>query len=259
MKNNLVEYFSSIGINILNLYGMSECCGPLFISTPEEYKLGSCGRVIEGTSVDIDKSGQIVVQGRNVMLGYFKDKEGTTSDTAQYHSSDDRMGSGDLGSIDDDGFLYVLGPSRNVIRDGTRFINPLTIENRIKQIGRLLNDVMVVRLGTNDAFLTALVTLKTEPNEDGSFCEQLTKEAVMLNSNVTVVKQAYNDNIWKRYTKTILYTYNRQTNGSNTEKIQKCTILPVPGFSIRTGDLTPTLQMKRHHIIQKFKHLLNVH
>ncbi len=135
LKSHIMEFFESIGIIIINGYGITEC-GPLIsINRPEYYRNGSVGLPLKDTVVKIDNpdengEGEILVKGKNVMLGYYKNPEATKEAIR-----DGFFHTGDIGKIDKDGFIYITGRKKNliVLKNGKN-IYPEEIEEQLMDI-----------------------------------------------------------------------------------------------------------------------------
>jgi Long-chain acyl-CoA synthetases (AMP-forming) len=118
ISKETLEYFMSIGMNICECFGMSECSGPQTISLPQKnsFKTGSCGKTIIGTEIKIDNpdedgNGEIIFKGRNTFMGYMNNKEATQE------TIDDNgfLHSGDIGRLDNDGYLFITGRKKEII------------------------------------------------------------------------------------------------------------------------------------------------
>lgn len=110
LEDPIFEYFSLLGKTILEQYGQSESCGLSTINTLKEFRFNSAGKRVNGLEIKIADDGEILVKGANVFKGYFKDNEETENSL-----KDGYLYSGDLGSLDNDGFLYIKGRKKDVL------------------------------------------------------------------------------------------------------------------------------------------------
>jgi long-chain-fatty-acid--CoA ligase ACSBG len=140
-NNNTFEYFLSLDIRILEIYGMSECSGPHTVNTPTEQGVGSVGQTIKGcnTKLDVDVSsstdattGEILMSGRHVMMGYMGNREKT--DETVVDSKEGWLRTGDVGMLDSDGYLFITGRIKEIIvTAGGENVPPVPIEDDIKE------------------------------------------------------------------------------------------------------------------------------
>ena len=215
-------FFQSLGINILQGYGQTEC-SPLISCNPiSKIKIDTVGVVIKGLQVKISNENEILVKGSSLMKGYWKDKKNTDKVLVNGW-----LHTGDLGSIDNDGYLKISGRvNEMIVNSGGENIAPVPIENHLLSYDEI-EQVMIY--GHNRPFLIAIII----PNE-------------MLLSN--------NDNFLKENLQTILNNVNK--NLSQSKKIRKF-ISSNEVFSTDNGQLTPTLKIKRHIIANRYKDEIN--
>jgi long-chain acyl-CoA synthetase len=215
---DVLAFFASLDLPIREVYGQSEDCGPTSLNLVGRTKLGSVGPPIPGIEVRIADDGEILVRGPHVFLGYLKEPE-ATAETLR----DGWLCSGDLGALDADGFLTITGRKKEIIiTAGGKNIAPKNIEAAIKELP-LVGEAVVI--GDRRKYLTALVTL--EP---------------------TVVDKVESDRI-----RSTIQARIDEVNQSlaRVEQVKKFAILERP-FGIDTGELTPTLKLKRKVIAQKY-------
>ena len=215
-------FFQSLGINILQGYGQTEC-SPLISCNPiSKIKIDTVGVVIKGLQVKISNENEILVKGSSLMKGYWKDKKNTDKVLVNGW-----LHTGDLGSIDNDGYLKISGRvNEMIVNSGGENIAPVPIENLLLSYDEI-EQVMIY--GHNRPFLIAIII----PNEK------------LL---------SYNDNFLKENLQTILNNVNK--NLSQTKKIRKF-ISSNEVFSTDNGQLTPTLKIRRHIIANKYKDEIN--
>lgn len=261
LSTEIKQYFLSLDIVILEAYGMSECGGAHTLSTNNRCRLGSVGPTLAGFSTKLDNpdstgEGEICMGGRHVFMGYMNEPE----KTAEVFDEDGWMHTGDLGTEDSDGFLYVTGRIKElIITAGGENIPPIHIEQLVlAELPALSNAVLI---GDKRKYLTMLVTLKTEMNNEtgapkDNFTPDTLKWLQATGSKVTTVTEllqsrdplVYNqiDQAIKRANTKVI---------SNAQRVQKFEILP-HDFSVPTGELGPTLKLKRNVIHKMYADLI---
>src|SRR5215210_8222028 len=142
---------------------MTETSTVATVNTPEEYRLGSVGKPLPGVEVRIAEDGEVLLRGANIFKGYYKNAEATGEAL-----EDGWLHTGDLGHLDDGGFLYITGRKKDIlITAGGKNITPANLENGLKQ-NRWISQAVVV--GDRRPYLAALLTL--DPDEAPAFAEQ---------------------------------------------------------------------------------------
>ncbi len=215
---DVLAFFSSIDLPIFEIYGQSEDCGPTSCNLHGRTRLGTVGPPIPGLEVRLGDDGEILIRGPNVFLGYYKEPEATAE---ALH--DGWLCSGDLGAFDADGFLTITGRKKEIIiTAGGKNIAPKNIEAMIKQ-SPLVGEAVVI--GDRRKYLTALVTL------DDVHAKKLQPAEVrtQIQTRIDEVNQML----------------------ARVEQIKKFAILDRP-FGIDTGELTPTMKIKRKVVAQKY-------
>ncbi len=216
---DVLEFYSSIDLPIREIYGQSEDTGPTSFNLPGKTKIGSVGATLPGIQCKIAEDGEILVKGPNVFLGYYKEPEATAECLV-----DGWLHSGDLGAFDKDGFLSITGRKKEIIiTAGGKNIAPKNIEAALKQ-SPLIGEAVVI--GDRRKFLTCLITV-----DDAVAAKLGGADAV----RGEVQKQLDEVN------KTL----------ARVEQVKKFSILPRP-FGIDTGELTPTLKIKRKAVALNF-------
>ncbi|XP_017763561.1 PREDICTED: very long-chain-fatty-acid--CoA ligase bubblegum isoform X2 [Eufriesea mexicana] len=261
LSSEIKQYFMSLDIVLLEIYGMSECTGPHLCSTPENFRLGSIGRTIPGfytklANPDSNGEGEICMRGRNVFMGYLNDPE----KTAETLDADGWLHSGDLGKIDSCNYIYVTGRIKElIITAGGENIPPVHIENLVLAELPVLSNALLI--GDKQKYLTILVTLKTEINSDtgepkDNFTEATLKWLQSIGSTsetVSDVLKTHDSLVYKEIDKAIKRANTKVI--SNAQKIQKFRILP-HDFSLFTGELGPTLKIKRNVVTKMYENLI---
>ena len=226
----ILEFMSSIDVVINEVYGQSEDCGPTSFNKPGNVKYGTVGPPFAGVEVKIAEDGEILVSGKNVFLGYYKDQEATDETLI-----DGWLHSGDLGEIDTEGFLRITGRKKDIIiTAGGKNVAPKNIEGGLKN-NRLINEAVVI--GDRRKFLSALVTIDEEALV--SFASESGK----------AIEVPHEDEAVKEEIERAFRNVNKDL--AQVEKIKKWTILP-RNLSIEDGELTPTLKVKRRVVNEHF-------
>ncbi len=228
---DILRFFDSAGVLVLEGWGMTETSTAATISSPEDFKIGTIGKPFPGCEIKIAGDGEILVKGPNVFQGYYKN-EAATRETIV----DGWLHTGDIGSIDDDGFIRITGRKKDIIiTAGGKNITPANLENEIKQ-HPLVSQCVVV--GDRQPYLVALVTL--DPEEAVAFAKEhgLPEDPEQLSSNSGIRKaiEGHVDAINEKF--------------ARVEQIKKIAILP-RDLSQEGGELTPTLKVKRAVVAQK--------
>lgn len=215
---DVLQFFASIDLPIREIYGQSEDCGPTSVNLVGKTKIGTVGPPIPGIEVKLGEDGEILIKGPNVFMGYYKEPEATAEAL-----KDGFLCSGDLGAFDRDGFLSITGRKKEIIiTAGGKNIAPKNIEAAIKE-SPLVGEAVVI--GDRRKFLTALVTLEPTTTKD---MESAAVRAA-IQTQIDAVNQAL----------------------ARVEQVKKFAILPVP-FGIDSGELTPTMKIKRKVVAQKY-------
>ncbi|HSA20982.1 MAG TPA: long-chain fatty acid--CoA ligase, partial [Myxococcota bacterium] len=152
----VAEFFTSLGLPVLEGYGLTENVGALSVNRPERFRLGSVGPPIPGVEVRLAADGEILARGPHVMVGYFEDKAAT----AEALDAEGFLHTGDLGSLDAEGFLRVTGRKKDlIVTSGGKKVSPQNIE-RMLQTSAFLEQAMV--FGDGQDYLVALLSLRQE-------------------------------------------------------------------------------------------------
>ena len=226
----ILQFFYACGVPVMEGYGMTETATAATGNRPEEFRFGSVGKPFEGVDVKIADDGEVLIKGPNIFKGYYKN-EGATKEALE----DGWLHTGDLGRVDEDGFLYITGRKKDIIiTAGGKNITPANLENGLKQ-SRWVSQAVVV--GDKRPYLIALITL--DPEELPAFAEQhgLEPERVHDSEEMQVEVQKIVDDV--------------NSHVGNVEQIKRFEILP-HDLSQETGELTPTLKVKRNVVHEKF-------
>jgi long-chain acyl-CoA synthetase len=227
----ILRFFDAAGVLVLEGWGMTETSTAATISTPEDFKVGTIGKPFPGCEVRIADDGEILVKGPNVFQGYHKNPEATSETIV-----DGWLHTGDLGEIDPQGFIKITGRKKDIIiTAGGKNITPANLEAEIKQ-HPLVSQCVVV--GDRRPYLVALVTL--DPEEAVKYAQEnnLPEDPAQLaqNHDVKTAIEAHVEKI--------------NQNFARVEQVKKIAILP-HDLSQESGELTPTLKVKRAVVAQK--------
>ncbi len=225
----VLEFFASLDILVLEVYGQSEDTGPTSFNQPEKFRYGTVGPAVPGVEVKIAEDEEILVRGPNVFLGYYKDEE-ATNETLK----DGWLHSGDLGKFED-GFLRIIGRKKEIIiTAGGKNVTPKNLEAALKN-HELINEAVVI--GDRRKFLSAVVTL--DPDASPAWAEANGADLATLHENpkLRAELEAYVEEMNKKF--------------ARVEQIKKFAIL-ARNFTVEDGELTPTLKVKRRMVNDHF-------
>src|SRR4051794_1003692 len=226
----ILEFFYACGVPVMEGYGMTETSTSATVNTPEAYRFGSVGKPMAGVEAKIAEDGELLLRGPNIFKSYYKNEDATQSTLI-----DGWLHTGDLGRIDDDGFVYITGRKKDIIiTAGGKNITPANLENGLKQ-NRWISQAVVV--GDRRPYLVALITL--DPDELPAFAQQhgLEPDDVPDSDAMRAEVQKAVDDV--------------NVKVGRVEQVKKFSILP-HDLSHETGELTPTLKVKRNVVNEKY-------
>ncbi len=230
----LGHFYRGAGVTVLEGYGLTETTAGATLNLMSAHRVGSVGKPIPGTSVKIADDGEVLIRGPIVMQGYWQ------NDAANDEAFDEErwFKSGDLGKLDDEGFLYIVGRKKEIIvTAGGKNVAPAVLEDRLRS-HPLVSQCMVV--GDNQPFIAALVTI--DPDALKAWVANNKKDGASINDLI-------NDPDLIAVVQTAVDEANKAV--SKAESIRKFTILPVD-FTIAGGHLTAKLSVKRHVVAKEF-------
>jgi long-chain acyl-CoA synthetase len=230
---DILRFFDAAGVLVLEGWGMTETSTAATIATPDDFKFGTIGKPFPGVEIKIADDGEILVKGPNVFQGYYKNEEATRETLV-----DGWLHTGDIGEIDEDGFVKITGRKKDIIiTAGGKNITPANLEAEIKQ-HPLVSQCVVI--GDRRPYLVALLTL--DPEESAKFAEQhnLDPDPAKLadNEQVRASIQAHLDQVNEKF--------------ARVEQVKKFKVLP-RDLSQEGGELTPTLKVKRNIVADKYE------
>ncbi|WP_440710459.1 AMP-dependent synthetase/ligase [Herbiconiux sp. YIM B11900] len=234
LGHRLGHFYRSLGVTILEGYGLTETTAPATVNLTDKFKIGTVGPALPGVGIKIADDGEILVSGINVFAGYWKNDEATAE-----VMDGEWFKTGDIGALDDEGFLTITGRKKEIIvTAGGKNVAPAALEDPIRA-NPLVGQVVVV--GDQKPFISALITLDSE------------MLPVWLANNgqsatLTVDEAAVNP--------AVLAEIQREVDAANTlvsraESIRKFVVL-TSDFTEASGHLTPKLTIKRNVILKDF-------
>jgi len=235
----LADFFQGVGIAILEGYGLTETSTVTHVNRLDRYRVGTVGLPLDGVECRIAEDGEILIRGRNVLKEYYKDP----ASTREAVDPDGWFHTGDVGEIDEEGFLRITDRKKDlIVTSGGKNIAPQMIENLLRQ-EPVISQVMV--WGDKTSHLVALVTLNQE--EIASWAR---KEGFELDGR----EAAASDKRVVAYVRQRIREANKKL--AAFEAIRNFRILP-RDFSTGTGELTPSLKLKRRIVMERYKDLLD--
>ena len=233
-----LKFFESIGLPLAEIYGMSECSGPSTMSLPKKYyKPGTVGKVLPGTDVQLAEDGEILISGPHVFQGYYRNEKASKACLNQ----DNYLCSGDLGSFSTDGYLKVTGRKKNIIiTAGGENIPTDSLEKKYQQIEGIEHCILV---GDGKKYLSLLIS------PDPIFSQ----ENILINKESPQEDQAKTkekEDPFYKYLRSKISEINETI--AKVQTVKKFVIIQEP-FTTETGELTPTMKVKRAFIINKYQ------
>jgi len=233
LGKRLGHFYRGAGITILEGYGLTETTAGATLNVTQNLRVGSVGRPIPGTSIKIADDGEVLIKGAIVMRGYWQ------NDAANQEVFDGQwFRSGDLGKLDDEGFLYITGRKKElIVTAGGKNVAPAVLEDRLRA-HPLVSQCMVV--GDNQPFIASLITIDAD---------MLKGWIASNNKTGATIETLVNDPDLHAVIQTAVDEANKAV--SKAESIRKFTIL-AKDFSIANGEMTAKLSLKRHVIAEHY-------
>ena len=234
---DVLHFFQSIGVNLVEGYGQTEGTGVTCVSRVGKVKFGTVGPPITGTRIKIAEDGEILVKSPSVFKGYYKNPE-STAETIR----DGWLYSGDVGEIDEDGYLKITDRKKDImVTAGGKNITPQYIENKLK-VSPYINDAVII--GDRRKFISALVMI----DEDN---------VVKFAQDHKVQFSTYKDLTQSPEINKLIRKEVSEVNDTlaRVEQIKKFTILPKKLYE-EDGEVTPTMKVKRSYVNEAFGDLI---
>ncbi len=233
IAKEILEFFYAAGVPVMEGYGMTETSTTATGMRPGEHRFGSVGRAHEGVEIRIADDGEILLKGANIFQGYYRNDDASFGAVV-----DGWLHTGDVGRLDEDGFVYITGRKKDIIiTAGGKNLTPANLENDLKQTRYISQAVMH---GDRRPFPSMLITLDEEeivPWAEERGIEDTSLAALAKHPEVLAMIQAAVDNA--------------NANYAPVEQVKKFFILD-HDLTQQTGELTPTLKVKRNVVQQKY-------
>jgi len=235
LSHYLGHFYHSLGIKILEGYGLTETTAPVTVNLPDKFKIGTVGPALPGHTVRIAEDGEVEVKGIDVFKEYWRNPEATRA----VFTADGYFKTGDLGSLDSDGYLTITGRKKEIIvTAGGKNVAPAGLEDPIRSFPLI---GQIVAVGDQKPFISALITLDAEmlptwlKNHD-------------LNPEMTLEEAAAHPTVVAEIQRAVDHG-NKYV--SRAESIRKWVILPTE-FTEASGHLTPKMSIKRDNILRDY-------
>jgi long-chain acyl-CoA synthetase len=219
LAKEIGEFFHTLDILVVEGWGLTESTTAASVNRPNRFRFGTVGPALRGFEVRTDEDGELLIRSETVFAGYFKDEEATRD----VLGDDGWLRSGDIGSIDEDGFIAITDRKKDIlVTAGGKNVAPQNLENALKT-APLVSQALVV--GDRRPYVTALITLDPAAT-DGLSAEQLEARVQKIVDNVNAPLSRY-------------------------EQIKRFSVLP-RDFTAEEGEVTPTLKLKRRVCAEHF-------
>jgi long-chain acyl-CoA synthetase len=233
------EFFEAVGLKIIEGYGLTESSPVISANRLDHYKWGSVGAVIPGVEVRIAADGEILAHGPNIMKGYWNNPEATR----EVLDSEGWLHTGDIGHLDDEGFLYITDRKKHLfVSSGGKNIAPQPIENLFLS-SKYIEQFMLI--GDRRMFLTALIV----PDFD-SLREYADGRGIRYANTYELSKHPDVNQLIEKEISAI------QKDLANYERVRRFTLLEKQ-FTVEDGELTPTQKVRRKAIEERYGHLID--
>jgi long-chain acyl-CoA synthetase len=234
LGERLGHFYRGVGLTILEGYGLTETTAALTVNLPDAQKVGTVGRPLPATSVRIADDGELLFRGGQVFAGYWQNEAAT----AEALERDGWFHSGDVGEVDDEGFVRITGRKKEIlVTAGGKNVAPAVLEDRLRA-HHLVSQCMVV--GDGQPYIAALVTIDPESFPAWAEAHGKTRE----------IGDLVDDPDLRAEVAAAVDDANKAV--SKAESIRKFTILPVD-WTEEGGQLTPSLKLKRNVVMREFK------
>ena len=234
LSKEIAEFFAAADIMILEGYGLSETSPVLTCNSPDSVRYGSVGKPLFNVDIEIADDGEILAKGPNIMTGYFNNDEGTR----EAIDSDGWFHTGDIGHIDDDGFLFITDRKKNIlVTSGGKNVAPAPIENALVTSPFIEQSVVI---GDNRNFISALIVPAFEAVE-----KELSAQGVSVSGDDAIASHPDTKALIQKELDGIMEGF------SNYERVKEFVVLKRI-FTLEDGELTPTLKVIRKVVLDHF-------
>ncbi|MET8519642.1 AMP-dependent synthetase/ligase [Nocardioides sp. NPDC004968] len=235
LGDRLGHFYRGIGVTVLEGYGLTETTGALTVNLPEAFKIGTVGRPIPGTSVRVADDGELLFKGGQVLKEYWQNPAATSDAKTE----DGWFHSGDLGEVDDEGFVKITGRKKEIlVTAGGKNVAPAVLEDRLR--AHVLVDQCIV-VGDGQPFIGAIVTV--DPEALPTWAE--------ANGKSGNIEDLVEDEDLRAAIQSAVDDANKAV--SKAESIRKFAIIP-ESWTEEGGQLTPSLKLKRNVVMREFSH-----
>ncbi len=233
LAKEIIEFFDAIGLRIAEGYGLTECTTACSTNRPDLYRFGSVGKPLPGFEIRIADDGEIEVRSETVFQGYYREPEAT----AAVLGPDGWLSTGDIGTLDEDGFLHITDRKKDIlVTAGGKNVAPQNIENDLKT-SKYVSQALVV--GDARPYVSALITL--DPIE----IERWASDNAVEGDQATLSRDARVHQLLQG----VVDDANRER--SRFEQVKRFAILP-RDFTMEAGEITPTLKVRRRAVQEHF-------
>jgi long-chain acyl-CoA synthetase len=233
LSDEIAQFFHAIDILLVEGYGLTECTTAASTNTHEAYRFGTVGRPLPGTEIRVAEDGELLIRSETIFQGYFKDPEAT----AEVLDPDGWLRTGDIGEIDEEGFIRITDRKKDlIVTAGGKNVAPQNLENDLKT-SKYVSQALVV--GDRQPYIAALITLDPEAVPAWAAEHGLPIDLAELSQTPQVREliQGVVDEV--------------NADRSRYEQIKRFTILP-RDFTMDDDELTPTLKLKRRVVADHF-------
>jgi long-chain acyl-CoA synthetase len=239
LSKEVGEFFGAAGIKILEGYGLSETSPVISVNPLEKPKIGTVGPPIPGVEVKIAADGEILTRGPHIMKGYFKNEEAT----AEVVDNEGWFYTGDIGMIDDDGYLVITDRKKNlIVTSGGKNVAPQPMEN-VLVTSKWIEQILAI--GDKRKFVSALI-VPSFPNLEVWAKEQ----ELQWNTRDELIELPKVKELYERVIGESMEGF------AQFEKVKKFILLPKE-FTIESGELTPSLKIRRNIVVNRYKEIID--